>query len=146
MHDTGADDDDTAIERPQRTPERRVRMAASTDPTIRKWLRRVASLHAHLRYIVRLFGSPEIAGGQSLDGETYAERAARGDRTLLYDALGYVDDQVVELRAEIARKMASAPPTTAAPGSADKVCVMFERAEAGFDLFIDGDRHAAEPR
>lgn len=118
---------------------RRTRIEPTVDPEVKAWLRRIATSHAHLCYVVRLFGRPETAGGQSLEGETYAARAARGDRTLLYDAVGFVGDELAEIRREIAGKMESAPPTTAAPGSAEKVRVMCERAEKGFDLFIAGD-------
>jgi hypothetical protein len=113
--------------------------AAEVHPQIRAWLRRTTQLHAHLCYIVKLFRRPEIAGGQSLRGEDYAARAAAGDRTLLYDAMGYVGDQIAEIRREIADEMGRTPATTAIPGSAEKVAVMFARAEAGYDLFIDGD-------
>lgn len=118
---------------------RRTRIAPTVDPEVKAWLRRIAASHAHLCYIVRLFGRPDSAGGQSLEGEAYAARAARGDRTLLFDALGYVDDEITDIRRDIARKMESAPATTAAPGSAEKVRVMCERADQGFDLFIAGD-------
>jgi hypothetical protein len=135
------DDDHDAIpsHTPQEKPAKRVRMSASLDPETRAWLRRIAMSHAHLQYIVRLFGRPETAGGQSREGETYAARASRGDRTLLYDAVGYVGDELAELRQEIAARMGSAPTTTALPGTADKVRTMCERAEQGFDLFIAGD-------
>ena len=60
-------------------------------------------------------------------------------RTLLYDAMGYVDDQIAEIRKEIAREMRNTPATAEMPGSTGKVRVLIERAEAGRDLFIDGD-------
>jgi len=60
-------------------------------------------------------------------------------RTLLYDAMGYVADQIAEIREEIAREMRNTPPTAEMPGSTGKVRVLIERAEAGRDLFIDGD-------
>jgi hypothetical protein len=113
--------------------------AAELHPQIRAWLRRVAMLHAHLQWLVRLFRRPETAGGQSLQGEDFAARAAAGDRSLIFDALTFLGDQIADLRQEIANEMANTPPTTAIPGSAEKVAVMFARAEAGYDLFIDGD-------
>jgi len=60
-------------------------------------------------------------------------------RTLLYDAMGYVGDQIAEIREEIAREMRNTPTTAEMPGSTGKVRVLIERAEAGRDLFIDGD-------
>lgn len=121
------------------TTSRRTRMSPAVDPELRSWLRRAATCHAHLCWLIRLFGAPRTAGGQSLEGETFAARASRGDRTLLYDALGFVGDEVAELRDQIARKMDAASPTVARPGTAEKVAVMFARAERGDSLFIEGD-------
>lgn len=135
---TAAADDDAILEALGGS-NRRTRMTITADPQIKAWLRRTASCHAHLCYIVRLFGKPETAGGQSLQGEDFAARAARGDRTLLYDAMGYVADQIGEIREEIAREMRNTPPTAEAPGTGAKVRVLIDRAEAGRDLFITGD-------
>jgi hypothetical protein len=135
---TAAADDDATLDTLDGS-HRRTRMTITADPQVKAWLRRTASCHAHLCYIVRLFGKPETAGGQSLQGEDFAARAARGDRTLLYDAMGYVADQVAEIREEIAREMRNAPATAEMPGTTAKVRVMIERAETGRDLFIDGD-------
>lgn len=99
----------------------------------------MARVHAHLCAIVRLYGNPSKAGGQSNQGETYAARAARGDRTLLYDAVGLSIDELAEIRNEIQALIDAAPPTQAAPGSAEKVAEMARRAERGESLFIDGD-------
>lgn len=142
MDDAAADPDAELPSLPPRDGtdrNRRTRITPTVDPEVKAWLRRIATSHAHLCYIVRLFGRPETAGGQSLEGETYAARAARGDRTLLFDCVGYVGDELADIRADIARKMASAPPTAAIPGSAEKVRVMCERADQGFDLFIVRD-------
>ena len=118
--ETAAADDDAMLNMLAGT-HRRTRMSITADPQIKAWLRRTASCHAHLCYIVRLFGRPETAGGQSLQGEDYAARAARGDRTLLFDALSVVADEIDGIRTEVLRKMDSAQPTTARPGTADKV-------------------------
>lgn len=99
----------------------------------------MARVHAHLCAIVRLYGNPSKAGGQSNQGETYAARAARGDRTLLYDAVGLSIDELRDIREEIQRLIDAAPPTQAAPGSADKVAEMARRAERGESLFVEGD-------
>jgi hypothetical protein len=135
---TAAADDDAMLDAISGT-NRRTRMTITADPQVKAWLRRTASCHAHLCYIVRLFGKPETAGGQSLQGEDFAARAAAGDRSLIFDALTFLGDQIADLRHEIANEMANTPATTAIPGSAEKVAVMFARAEAGYDLFIDGD-------
>lgn len=118
---------------------RRTRLAAGTCPRLAGWLHRVARVHAHLCAIVRLYGNPDKAGGQSLQGETYAARAARGDRTLLYDAVGLSIDELGEIRNEIQVVIDSAPATAATPGSAEKVAEMARRAERGESLFIEGD-------
>ena len=44
-------------------------------------------------------------------------------RTLLYDAMGYVGDQIAEIREEIAREMRNTPATAEMPGAAAKVPV-----------------------
>jgi hypothetical protein len=111
----------------------------SHSPEIANWLIRITRIHAHLRYIVRLFAEPEIAGGQSLEGETYSARAARGDRTLVYDAVGYAGEELAEIRREIESVMDAATPTTFPPGTAEKVAVMLDRANRGESLFVDGD-------
>lgn len=118
---------------------RRCRLHRDLDPKIRDWLVRLTRAHAHLCYMVRLFGNPSIAGGQSLLGDTFAERAAAGDRTLLYDACSYVMDEIGGIRHEIDVAMDAAPPTHHLPGTAEKVAVMFQRAERGEALFIEGD-------
>lgn len=118
---------------------RRTRIAAGTCPRLAGWLHRSARVHAHLCAIIRLYGNPSKAGGQSNQGETYAARAARGDRTLLYDAIGLSIDELVEIRNEIQVVIDAATPTAAAPGTADKVAEMARRAERGESLFVDGD-------
>lgn len=118
---------------------RRTRLRPGTCPRLAAWLHRVARVHAHLCAIVRLYGNPNRAGGQSLQGETYAARAARGDRTLLYDAVGLSIDELTEIRNEIQAVLDAAEPTAAGPGTADKVAEMARRAERGESLFVDGD-------
>lgn len=118
---------------------RRTRLRPGTCPRLAGWLHRGARVHAHLCAIIRLYGDPSKAGGQSNQGETYAARAARGDRTLLYDAIGLSIDELVEIRNEIQVAIDAAPPTQAAAGSKEKVAEMARRAERGESLFIEGD-------
>jgi len=92
-----------------------------------------------MAYIVRLFKAPEIAGGQSLEGETYSERAARFDQTLIHDAFALVRDEATVGVEQIQASMDSAPPTVARPGSREKVSQMEKRAFRGQSLFVDGD-------
>lgn len=128
----------------QSDPLRRTRIAARTDPQVRGWLQRMARTHAHIATTVRLFGCPQRAGGQSLHGETYAERAARGDRTLLADAVLFCMDELAEIHREIVAIMDAAPATAALPGTPDKVAEMERRANGGFSLFIAGDARTPE--
>jgi hypothetical protein len=120
-------------------PGRRTRIAASVDPQLRTWLHRFARIHAHIAGMVRLYGRPDRAGGQSLHGETYAERAARGDRTLLYDLAGLVVDEVGAIRAEIQTAMDDTEPTPHPPGTTGKVSEMERRAIRGESLFNAND-------
>lgn len=130
-----------ALRRAQRKVEagRRTRLAPGTCPRLAGWLHRTARVHAHLCAIVRLYGRPDRAGGTSLQGETYAARAARGDRTLLYEALTLSIDELVEIRREVDQVMEQAPPTPHGPGTPGKVDEMARRVERGEALFIDGD-------
>lgn len=125
---------------------RRTRIRSRACELLVTWLHRVARCHAHLCAIVRLYGDPSKAGGQSNHGETYAARAARGDRTLLYDAITVTIDELVDIRDEIQTSMDAAEPTEATPGSTNKVDEMAARAERGESLFVAGDaKQGCEP-
>lgn len=106
---------------------------------MRGWLHRVVHVHAHLLTIVRLYGRPERAGGQSLQGETYQARAARGDRTLLQDCLTGAIDELTLIRVEVEAAIDDVTPTVAGPGTNEKVLEMMRRAERGESLFCDRD-------
>jgi len=114
---------------------------------LKAWLMRVVRIHAHLCQVVRLYGNPARAGGQSLLGETYQARAARGDRTLLQDCLTTAIDELVGVRGEVETAIEDVAPIAAQPGSSEKVKEMARRAERGESLFVDGDgvRHATGP-
>lgn len=122
---------------------RRTRLRLGLCQRLAQWLRRTARVHAHLCAIVRLYGSPTRAGGQSLQGDTYAARAAAGDRTLLHEALTLSIDELTAIREELEAEMAAAPPTAAPPGSKAKVDEMALRVERGDALFIEGDSKGA---
>ena len=122
---------------------RRTRIRLGLCQRLAQWLRRTARVHAHLCAIVRLYGSPTRAGGQSLQGDTYAARAAAGDRTLLHEALTLSIDELTAIREELEAEMAAAPPTAAPPGSKAKVDEMALRVERGDALFIEGDSKGA---
>lgn len=118
---------------------RRTRLRPGTCQTLAGWLHRTARVHAHLCAIVRLYGRPDRAGGQSNLGDTYADRAARGDRTLLYEALTLSIDELAAIRSEVDAVMDQAEPTAAEPGTKQKVEEMARRMERGESLFIQGD-------
>lgn len=106
---------------------------------MKNWLHRCVYVHAHLLTIVRLYGRPERAGGQSLLGETYAARAARGDKTLLQDCLTVAIDALSALREEVELAIAKVEPTDAQPGTRAKVEAMARRVELGQAVFSDRD-------
>lgn len=109
------------------------------DPVIRRYLHKVTHVHSHLCAVVRLYGDPTRAGGQSLQGEAYAARAARGDRTLLQDALTVARDALIALLDEVEREIANVEPTDAKPGTAEKIAEMARRALRGQALFSEHD-------
>lgn len=118
---------------------RRTRFSPEIDSELRGWLQRAARAHAHIATIVRLFGNPGKAGGQSLAGEGYAERVARGDRSVLYECVTYAREELDGIREDIQKRMDAAPPTHHLPGSREKVDVMAQRMFNGDTLFIEGD-------
>lgn len=118
---------------------RRTRLEKGLPEELVGWLHRTTRVHAHLLAVVRLYGNPSRAGGQSKEGDTYAARAARGDRTMLYDALTVARDELDEIREEVHRAMESASPTAHPPGTREKVEVMRERMSRGHSVFIPGD-------
>lgn len=120
--------------------EKRVRWPDNLDPKLRVWLTRTARVVAHLRAQMAIFGTGRDVGGDSLIGNrAYAEKAAARDRTILHDALCFAVDECRDLLEEIQRVMDSAPPTTARPGSREKVDVMEQRARDGFSIFQEAD-------
>ena len=108
-------------------------------PKIQRWLTQLTQIHAHVRYIVRIFAHPEIAGGQSLEGDTYAARAERFDQTLIHDAAMKIRDDADGIVTEVQAEMDAAQPTRALPGTVAKVAEMEARAMRGQSIFIDKD-------
>ena len=123
----------SAKPKPAEKPKRRM------PPNVVRWLTRMTRIQAHMSYIVRLFKHPEIAGGQSLEGETYQDRAARCDQTLIHDACLLGRDEFDSIVAEVQSAMDAAPPTLAKPGTKAKVDEMEARAMRGQSIFIDRD-------
>jgi hypothetical protein len=128
--------------KPRKLPDGKSPIRKSVPVKVRDWLIRLTRIHAHARYTVRLFAQPETAGGQSLEGETYAARAARCDQTLIHDASMLIRDEADSIIAEVQAAMDAASPTTAMPGTRAKVLEMEARAARGQSIFIDSDaRH-----
>jgi hypothetical protein len=118
---------------------RRTRLPSGLPTHVHGWLIRMTRVHAHICYTVRLFARPETAGGQSLEGETYSARAARGDRTLIHDACLLGRDELDAIVGEVQAAMDAAKPTVALPGTRAKVDEMERRAARGESIFIDAD-------
>ncbi len=129
--------------KPRKLPAGKQPIRRSVPANVRNWLIRITRVHAHLTYTVRLFAAPETAGGQSLEGETYSARAARGDQTLIHDACMLGRDELDGIVAEVQAAMDAAPRTTALPGTKAKVLEMEARARRGQSIFVDQDaKHA----
>lgn len=118
---------------------RRTRMSKGIDAQLRGWLMRVTRCHAHLCTVVRIYGNPEKAGGASNHGNDYVRRAASGDRTILHDALIRTGHTLYEIADEVEESL-DLEPTSAQPGSPEKVEVMAERASHGMPLFRKTDK------
>jgi hypothetical protein len=109
------------------------------------WLHRIARCHAHLCAIVRLYGDPDRAA-RNANNTIYHARAAAGDPSILHDAICVTIDEMVEVRDQIQQHMdAAAAPTSAAPGTPDKVEELRRRAERGESLFVAGDADGVGP-
>lgn len=124
---------------PKKLPAKKLPIRKSAGAVVRNWLIRMTRVHAHLCYTVRLFAQPEIAGGQSLEGEAYSARAAREDRTLIHDACVYGMDELGTILAEVQAAMDLTSPTTAQPGSPDKIAEMCRRIQSGQSPFNERD-------
>ncbi len=123
---------------PQRRYDKQPTLARWPDgmcPKLRRLATRAARLQAHIRTTLTMYAKP-LDLNQST---AYQERALRQDRTMLFDCMCLVADESQAIRGELLALMDSATPTTAMPGSKDKVATMEARAKAGYSIFIDGD-------
>ena len=130
-----------AARQPKQNGERnrRTRLSKSIDPQLAVWLRRVTRCHAHLCAVVRLYGRPESAGGRSNNGDDYAARIAKGDRTLLHDALISTGDELYQIADDVQEAIGVPDPTEHRPGTPGKVDVLCQRSLDGQPLFVQGD-------
>ena len=103
-------------------------------PRIHSWLIRTTRVHASLCYLVRCFGREHHTD----EGDTVEARAARNDRTLLYDFWTQNIVELEQLRTELSAEME--PHATAhPPGTPGKVDELERRAARLQNLFRDGD-------
>lgn len=132
--DAPDDLDDPLLPESAAKQNRRCRFQSHLSPTMRKWLTATARVHARLCAIVRLFNAPQRAGQG-----TFSVRLTREDKSLLFDALNAAAFQIDAIRQQVSAEMDKASPTSALPGSAEKVSAMAARFDRGEWLFHDGD-------
>lgn len=118
---------------------RRTRIAATVPAQVAGWLRRVVHVHAQLCHTVGLYGDPRRAGGSGLEADSYASRAAGGDRTILDDTLARAIEELGAIRDEIWREMGEVPPSRCLPGSAEKIAELQRRCSLGKSLHHPDD-------
>jgi hypothetical protein len=131
--------DDPFLPQSEAKQNRRTRFQPNLSPKMRKWLTATSRVHARLCSIVRLFNAPHRADGESNLCGQYVERLAREDKTLLFDALNAAAVEIDAIREDVSADMGKASPTSAPPGSHEKVAEMAARFDRGEWLFIDGD-------
>lgn len=119
--------------------DKRYRWPDDLCPKIRKWLTRVQRVQAHMRAQLLIYSTGRDVGGCSMGNDNYKRRAAIADRTILHDALALAIDELVAVFGEVQGEMDSATPTSARPGTPEKVAEMERRAQAGYSIFIESD-------
>ena len=137
--DDEVDGDDPLLPKAEAKQNRRCRFQSHLSPKMRKWLTATARVHARLCAIVRLYNAPHRAGEGVL-----TDRLAGEDKTLLFDALNAAAFEIDLIREQVSEQMAKAPPTSAPPGSHEKVSQMAARFDRGEWLFIEGDAKIAD--
>lgn len=84
--------------------------------------------------MVRAFGTP----GSSKRTDSFQVRAAAGDYTLLHDCISRCIVDLEALAGRLEREI-DPEPTTAIPGSEEKIEVLRERFASGKRIFHDDD-------
>lgn len=112
----------------------RVRIHPSVRPEVAAVIREARAIQARLTHVLDCYARPHQAGGASLNGEKYAEAAAAGDLRPLRDVL--VDGGAM---AERITEVIQPDPTTALPGTAEKVEIMAKRHEERQDIHSNKD-------
>ena len=136
--DAADDLDDPLLPKSAAKQNRRTRFKSHLSPKMRKWLTATARVHARLCAAVRLFNAPQRAGEGIL-----SDRLTREDKTLLFDALNAAAFEIDLIREQVSAEMAKALPTSAPPGSHEKVSEIAARFDRGEWLFHDGDAKIA---
>lgn len=129
-------------DRKQRKPEasgqRRVRIHRIVRPRVAAWVREARRAQARLSHTLNVYANPVQAGGRSLAGDVYVEAAMRGDPRILLDTLVEIICCLQGIGREIEQAVEPAP-TTALPGTAEKVEEMRKRQELFKALHSDRD-------
>ena len=136
--DAADDLDDPLLPKSAAKQNRRCRFRSHLSPPMRKWLTATSRVHARLCSIVRLYNAPQRAG----EG-IFADRLTREDKTLLHDALNAAAFEIDLIRESVSAEMGKALPTSAPPGSHQKVSEMAARFDRGEWLFHDDDAKIA---
>lgn len=118
---------------------RRTRIGNRVSHSLGQLLRRVATVHASLCGVIRLYAGHARAGGDSLHGADYARRIARGDRSVLDEYLTAAVEELTAIREANAADMEAGKPAADPPGTAGKVDELARRAAEGRSLFRPDD-------
>lgn len=99
-------------------------------------LLRLARVQGRLAQVVSWFNAPTAGPGGSQD---WADRLLRGDPTIILDAAEQGREELDKIAADIENDMAKQPPTTAQPGSPEKIAVLQRRVQRFLALHVEGD-------
>lgn len=114
---------------------RKQRGGPTLPPKMHSWLIRTTRVHAALCYCARAFAKPPA----DTPGDTVEARAARRDRTLLFDFWAAAVAELTELQNELAADMEPVTSVPHRPGSPEKIETLAARAARLESLFRDDD-------
>lgn len=131
---------------PDQSPPGRQRYHRLRDQRLAQFLRDAARTAATIRHVVAVFANPGKTGRHaSSTGDLYAVRVARGDLGTLDDMLAAGGEMLDDLRRRVAAALEETRPTSAAPGSREKILAMACRAGEGMGVFNPQDAPALDP-
>lgn len=134
------------LEIPDQSPPGRQRYHRLRDQRLAQFLRDAARTAAVLRHAVGIFGNPGKVGGYAANTENlYALRVARGDLGILDDMLAAGGQMLDDVRRRVAAALEETRPTSAPPGSREKILAMACRAGEGMGVFNPQDAPALNP-